>query len=97
MSSIVSLTVIAEEFEVRFWEGRMDNPDWEGFAQFSQKDIHQSCAVTIKLPEYRPAKPTGTHRHKIQVQFQLRKKTNHAEASDPRKFFFLVKGEHLSG
>ena len=71
----------------------MDNPDWEGFAQFSQKDIHQSCAVTIKIPEYRPNKTPGNHKHKIQVQFQLRKRNNAGEASDARKFFYLIRGE----
>ncbi|XP_067938401.1 embryonic polarity protein dorsal-like isoform X2 [Watersipora subatra] len=75
----------ADELEVRFYEGQSDKPEWEGFGTFTQKDIHQSVALTVRIPEYTKA----LSRSKQQVSIELRKKHTPSERSSPRKFYYL--------
>lgn len=81
---------IADDLEVRFYEGRSDNPEWEGFGTFTQKDIHNSVAMTIKVPEY--TRTPNPQRHKQQVMMELRKKSNHNDRSQSRRFYYLLGG-----
>ena len=87
LSSRISV-VVADELEVRFYEGLADNPEWEGYGTFTQKDIHQSVALTIRIPEY----TKQITRSKQQVMIELRKRHAPAERSAPRKFFYLSAG-----
>lgn len=80
---------VAEELEVRFFEGLTDTPEWEGFGSFTQKDIHQSVALTIRIPEY----TKQMVRSKQQVMVQLRKRHSPQECSAARKFFYLNAGK----
>ena len=82
---------IADDFEVRFYEGPSQNPMWEGFASFTPKDIHQQVAVKVKIPQYRNP---SNQRSKKQVNVTLRRKNKPEEASAPRKFIYLVDGKY---
>lgn len=73
---------------MRFYEGLSETPDWEGYGTFTQKDIHQSVALTVKIPEY----TKQMSRSKQAVTVELRKKHTPTEKSVGRKFYYLSGG-----